>query len=113
MYLNKDYILVSELKDDMIIDGLLTKYDDTNPYMFVKILDYSEEAFDDLFNLTYIDYDTNIIEQENKFRENIEDYVLVLKRVAKIPYLNNYIISFEDIISVMTLEEYNNLIKGE
>lgn len=116
MYLNKDYILVTELKDDIFIDGLLTKYDDTNPYIFAKIIDCSEEAFDNLFELTlaYTDCNYNITRKlEDNFKKDIKDYVLVLKRVAKIPYLNNYIVSFEDIISMMTLEEYTKLLKGE
>lgn len=96
MILLKDYILAEELKDDIISNGLLTKYDDNNPYMFVKIKDCSES-----------------IESKLNLYGNINELVLLIKRVAKLCLGEQYIISFEDTIAIFTLEEYQNYIKGE
>lgn len=96
MKLLKDYILIEELKDDMIQDGITLKYDDNNPYMFSRILEASDKAGDELFK-----YD------------GLNKLVLLTKRISKLPLYENYIISLEDVIGLYTIDEYNKLIKGE
>lgn len=96
MIMLKDYILIDELKDDIIKDGITIKYDDNNQYMFSTIIDISPEASGKL-SIYY----------------NIEDMILLTKRIAKLPFMENYIISFEDVIGIYTKEEYEKLIKGE
>lgn len=96
MNLLKDYILVEELKDDITSNGLLTKYDDNNPYMFVKIKDCS-----------------SLVEDKLNVYGNINELILLIKRVAKLCLGEQYIIAFDDAIAIFTLEEYQNYIKGE
>lgn len=87
------YIKVKELQKDFTIDGLLEKYDDSSPFMFGLVVDGNEDIMNKLS--TYGNYGEKVI--------------ISFKRVAKIPYLGQYLVSFEDIIDVMTESEFNKL----
>ena len=89
------FIKIRELQDDFMIDGLIQKYDDSSPFMFGIVVGGNDNLLDELN--TY---------------SNFEDTIIIsFKRVAKIPYLNCYLVSKEDVIDVMTKEEYE-YIKG-
>lgn len=92
----KDSLLVEELTDDMIIDDLLVKYDDSSAYMFGKVKDG---------NKTLI----------NKLREYIPygDIIISFNRVNKTPYRGLYRVDMENIFEVFTAEDYEKLKKGE
>jgi len=92
MILLGDYIQVRELVKDITVDGLLQKYDDSNPYMFAEVIEAAEDVYNKL----------------NKYA-NPRDLVLVFKRPAKIPFIESYIVSFKDIIGIMEKSEFNNL----
>lgn len=83
-----DNILVTELSDDLVVNGVVSMYDSDNPYMFCKIVALSDEA------------SVNI---------DIND-ILVIKRYAKEEYLPGYyFISYKDVRGSLTEEEYNSL----
>lgn len=90
------YIKIKELQDDFMIDGLLQKYDDSSPFMFGEVLGGNDILLNELS--TYSNYGDKII--------------ISFKRIAKVPYLNCYLVSKEDVIDIMTESEYENIKKG-
>ena len=90
------FIKIKELQDDFIIDGLLQKYDDSSPFMFGVVLGGNDILLDEL----------------NTCSSYGDKIIISFKRVAKLPYLNCYLVAKEDVIDVMTEEEYLNLKKG-
>lgn len=94
MYIIGKYIQVKELKDDVYVDGLLQKYDDSSPYIFAEIIEAESNIYDKLS-----DYG------------DIDDLIVIFRRPNKLPFLDTFFVSNEDIIAVMTREEYNSLIK--
>ena len=84
-------VLVKELQDDMIIDGLLTKYDDSSPYMYGKVIDGSKELLDRLYAAAN-DYGSATI--------------ISFFRVNKTPYEGKYLVDEDNIIEVMNISEY-------
>lgn len=96
MQLRKNFILVNELKDDIIVDGILTKYDDNNNFMFVEVIQASNNAYSEISQYT-----------------DPDNVVLVISRIAKTPFLTNYVITLDDVLMLLTKEEYNKLIKGD
>lgn len=88
MYLLNDNILVTELQDDLAVNGTFVRYDSDSPYMFCAILALSDEA-KKLFN---------------------DEDILVIKRYAKEEYLpGQYFISLKDVRGKMTKETYSKL----
>lgn len=87
----KNCVIVKELQDDMIIDGLLTKYDDSSPYMYGKVIDGNQKLLDDLSTYT----------------GSLAYTVISFFRVNKTPYEGKYLVDGDNIIEVMTLDEYN------
>ena len=85
-------ILVSELTDDLEVNGVPLMYDSDNPYMFCNI-----EA----------------ISQDAKTEIGISgDEVLVIKRYAKEAYLPGYyFISAKDVRGFVSRETYNAMVK--
>lgn len=90
------FIKIKELQDDFIVDGLIQKYDDSSPFMFGIVVGGNDNLIDELN--TYSNYGDKII--------------ISFKRVAKVPYLNCYLVSKEDVIDVMTESEYEDVKKG-
>ena len=86
---------VKELQDDIVLDGLLQKYDDSSQIMIGKVLGGNKELYEKL--LACVSYG---------------DIIITFKRVAKIPYFGMYLVSESDIIDVMTVDEYKNVIQG-
>lgn len=87
-----DNILVSELQDDMLINGVMTRYDSDSPYMFCEVEAVSDEA------LNYV---------------NVGD-ILIIKRYAKEEYLSGYyFISFKDVRGCIPKEDYDKMLGGE
>ena len=91
------FLKVKELQDDFIIDGLLQKYDDSSSFMFGQVIGGNIDILNELG--TIAGYEQNI--------------VISFKRVAKLSYLNCYLVSKEDLIDVMTYEEYEELKGGK
>ena len=84
-------MIVKELQKDMTINGLVQKYDDSSPYMLVKI----EVLGEDLQNIP--EY------------QDINNIVLVALRGNKTPYRDGYIIDNGTVQIVYTKEEYEAL----
>ena len=95
MELKKDYILVKELTDDMMIDGLLEKYDDNSPFIHAKVIEASRDF---LYRLNE-EYPS-------------QDAVILFSRPNKIPYLGYLLVHEADIIATMSKEEYEKRIRG-
>lgn len=84
-------LLVKELIKDIKINGLIQKYDDSSDFMFVQVIEIGEGL------------------QDKPEYQNIENLVLVLKRIAKIPFIESYFINEEDILAVMSKDEFEEL----
>lgn len=90
------FIKIKELQDDFIIDGLIQKYDDSSPFMFGVVIGGNDNLLDELSTCS-----------------NYGDKIIIsFRRVAKVPYLNCYLVSKEDVIDVMTESEYEDIKKG-
>lgn len=96
-----DYLLVKEVIQNNTLEGttLKTKYDDTERFMFVEVI----EASDNLC-LEYAKYYPNIGSQEARLLVK-QCYApgtqLIINRVAKTPYKDGlYFISFKDVIAI-------------
>jgi hypothetical protein len=92
MILLGDYLRVRELVKDITVDGLLQKYDDSNPYMFAEIVEAENTVYNKLSTMG-----------------NVNSMVLIFKRPAKIPFIDSYLVSYKDIIGIMSREEFENL----
>ena len=90
------YILVKELQDDMMKDGLLVKYDDSCPYMYGKVVDGESTLLDKLN--TYANYG--------------EDVVISFFRVNKTAYNGCYLVDFDKIIEVLSSSQYEDRKRG-
>ena len=82
-----DNILVEELTDDLIINGVVTVYDSDNPYMFCKVVNVSDKV------------------------EGIKaGNILVIKRYAKEEFLPGYyFISSKDVRCIVDNGFYESL----
>ena len=81
-----DNVLVTELTDDLMVNGVATMYDSEAPYMFCSVVKSVTGVFD-------------------------EGTVLVIRRYAKEEFLPGYyFISEKDIRCVVPEEVYNNLV---
>lgn len=85
-------ILVCEKKKDLMVDGLLQKYDDNSPYMYASIAVASK-----------------LVEERLSVYGNIYDMIILFKRPAKIPVLGGYIVNYNDILAILSKEEYDRL----
>lgn len=85
--MKNDNLLVSELTDDLIVNGVATIYDSDSPYMFCKVL-------------VTCDSETYPVGS-----------ILVIKRYAKEEFLpGQYFISTKDVRCVYLEETYNKLL---
>lgn len=90
-----DNLLVKELQKNLTNDGILIKYDDSNPYMFVKLM---------------YDLPNTFAEELGVEAYELPNLVFMIKRVAKIPVINDcFAISKKDIICFMTRKEFDEL----
>lgn len=88
-------IVVSELTDDLEINGVPLLYDSDSPYMFCNVERISTDA---RIELAQLDFEQND--------------VLVIKRYAKEEYLPGYyFISVKDVRGIVPRETYNAMIK--
>ena len=93
MIITGNYIQVKELKKDLVVDGLIQKYDDSSPYMFGKVLNANKKILEDLSTMV----------------PDVNNLVILFNRVNKISYLNSYFVDRQHVIAIMDMEEYNNL----
>lgn len=63
--LNEDNLLVEELSDDIVFNGIRTMYDADNPYMFCRVVDSSIDKY-------------------------VKGDILVIKRYAKEEFISGY-----------------------
>lgn len=81
-------ILVTELTDDLMVNGVVTIYDQDNPYMIAKVVNRD--------NLTHT--------------VDVGD-IIVIKRYAKEEFLPGYyFISDKDVRCIISKEQYNNFL---
>lgn len=101
MKLLHDYILVEEYKvENKLGDtGLTIKYDDSERFMFVRVLDVSP-----MLKSCYLkDYPTLTPTEANTIVSTsyTKGNILIINRVAKTPYKDGqYFISYKDVIAV-------------
>lgn len=95
MMIEGNNILVEELCDDIVSEGIVTRYDPDSPYMFCKIVTISEEAQKALGIINF--------KEEN---------ILVIKRYAKEEFIDKtYFIDSKDVRAVIDNETYNKILK--
>lgn len=92
MWMKNEYLQVKELKKDLLVDGLIEKYDDNSPYILAEILECDEKTYNELSEYG-----------------DVDDLVVLFRRPNKLPFKDTLIVSNRDIISVMTRDEYNSL----
>lgn len=98
MALLNNYIKVKELTDNLEIDGMLEKYDDTSPYMFAKIQDIDKEALHKIVASTGLD------------EHIVWNSVLVFKRVTKVKGFLGYYVQVSDLIEIIDTKTYNKYV---
>jgi len=106
MKLLADFLLVKEVISDDKIEGtsLSYKYDDTDRYMYVEVIDRSK-----MLEYEYCkQYKDMTLEQAHTICNSYyrTGNKLIISRVAKTPYKDGtYFISYKDIIAVMNIDE--------
>lgn len=84
-----DNILVTELEDDLMVNGVVTMYDSDSPYMFCKVISASDEAIKTIGLMTD---------------------VIIIKRYAKEEFLPGYyFVSSKDVRGTLKITEYSLL----
>lgn len=99
----QDYLLVEEVIKDNVIEGtnLKTKYDDTERFMYVKVIKTSRDIIPEVSKLLHLTQNIRITDFIKPYQEG---NILIINRVAKTPYKDGqYFISIKDVIAV---EEY-------
>lgn len=86
------YLQVKELVKDLSVNGLLQKYDDSSPYILAEIVNAEQEIYNKLS--TYGD---------------VDNLVVIFRRPNKLPFLDTFFVSNEDIIAIMSKEEFEAL----
>ena len=94
-----DNILVEELVKNTKAGVLTVNQDSSSPYMYVKIIKSAIDAYNMLS------------EQSDLVRNsNNDDLVLIIRRTAKDPFINNqFFISSKDVRAVITKEYFDSL----
>lgn len=99
----QDYLLVEEIIKDSVIEGtnLKTKYDDTERFMYVKVIKTSRDIIAEVSKLYKLPPNVKVQELARPYQVG---NILIINRVAKTPYKDGqYFISIKDVIAV---EEY-------
>lgn len=92
MLLEGTNILVTELIDNITIDGIVTRHDYDSPYMFCKVLLMSDDARKELGIL--------------------DESVIVIKRYAKEEFIDDtYFVDVKDVRLVIDDDTYNKILK--
>lgn len=87
-----DNILVTELVKDSKAGALIVSQDESSSYMFVKILEISDEASKEL------DVDKT------------SDSILIINRCAKMPFIQDtFFISYKDVKAVIDKEYFEEI----
>ena len=85
-----DNILVEEVKKDSNAGVLIVSQDESSAYMFCKIKAISPEA--------------------KEYLQPAEGNLLVVRRTAKLPYIqNDFFISYKDVIAVINQEYFEEI----
>lgn len=103
-----DYLLVEEVFPNTTLEGttLKRKYDDSERFMFVKVIQTSEMLQHELLK-TYKTLDAeSVTELINRYFK--EGSILIINRVAKTPYTDGtYFVSIKDVIGVTSPENFD------
>lgn len=84
-------ILVSEITEEILVNGVMTIYDSESPYMFCKIIKMSDEARKEL----------NLLDND----------ILVIKRYAKEEFISGlYFISWKDVRCKISEDDFKNVL---
>lgn len=101
----RDNILVRELVKDSRAGNLIVSQDESSAYMFAKVDEISSDALYDLYDTTAAE---NMLELKQKLLSG--DYLLVLSRTAKLPFIQDrFFISIKDIRAVIDKKEFEEL----
>lgn len=93
-----DNILVTEVVKDSKAGVLTVSQDESSAYMFVKIIEISEEANSEL-------YDKNGMKPLDK-----ENQYLVIRRTAKDPFIQDkFFISYKDVRAIIDKEYFEEI----
>ena len=104
MALLNNYIKVKELTDNLEMDGMIEKYDDTSPYIYAKIIDADINAIEKLTMVQELSGRTFTM------NDLLNKCVLVFKRVTKIRGFNGLYVQLSDLIEIISKEEYEKYV---
>lgn len=89
-----DNILVTELHKDSKAGALIVNQDESSAYIFVKIEGASKES----------------IESLNLDLNKLDDTILIINRVAKIPFIQNkFFVSYKDVIAIIDKDYFERI----
>lgn len=100
----QDNILVKEIVKDSRAGNLIVSQDESSAYMFVKVLDISKEALE---NIT-----SGLNELEGYVLNNLisGDFLIIISRTAKLPFVQDmFFISYKDIRAIIDKKEFEEL----
>lgn len=93
-------ILVKELTDNIVVDGIATRHDYDSNEMFCEVIKMSEEAKEYLYS-------------DGKHTQKSAN-IVVISRMTKSEFIGSlFFISYKDIRLIMDTEAYKKIIKGE
>ena len=104
MKLMHDFLLVKEIEENSVIEGtnLKRKFDDSDTFMNVEIVDISSELsmeYAKYYNLDLVNAHNDIKRLVNTFYK--KGNTAIIRRISKVPYENGlYFCSFKDIIAI-------------
>ena len=104
MKLMHDFLLVKEIEENSVIEGtnLKRKFDDTDTFMNVEIIDVSEELpmeYAKFYNIDAREAHNDIMRIINTYYK--KGNTAIIRRISKVPYENGlYFCSFKDIIAI-------------
>lgn len=101
----QDNILVQEIVKDSKAGVLTVSQDESSAYMFCKVLDISDEALQNI-----CDFGSRFDEDTLQKRLLDGDYILVIRRTAKDPFIQNkFFISYKDLRAVIDKEYFEEI----
>ena len=104
MNLMHDFLLVKEIEENSVIEGtnLKRKFDDTDTFMNIEIVDISDELpieYAKYYNLDFDKAHNDIMRIINTYYK--KGNTAIIRRISKVPYENGlYFCSFKDIIAI-------------
>ena len=94
------YLEVKELKDDLVEDGIIQKYDDNSPYIYARMINVDPKILEEFSAM------------EKEMAQPKTHTIILTRRISKIPVNGNYFVHKSDVIKLLTESEYNKLKGG-